>query len=271
MHLVGGRLDELDSVLGFPEPVHGHHHLTKAGDANQRRAPVGDRTEIVDEPPQSLLHLIKGADGHHQCAKGKIAREVSRSCDNDRRDDGEPAVAGRDPGEPSGRGNDLPHDAENVLELASETLIFIFFTAIERHSVDVFVEAHKRETQLGLLRVAFAIQLDQRAADAPTEPGTGASGGEGAPDHVPGNCETVTAQIQWHVSREAPQHPDETAKEERRLQEPDAEIGCQFGQMPGVLVDALVRVGAQLAGIDQTKSAPRFEPYIEQVPHEPFA
>ena len=81
----------------------------------------------------------------------------------------------------------------------------------------------------------------------------------------------MPAQIQGHVSRETPQNPDEAAKEERRLQEPDAKIGRQLGQVAGVLVDALVRVGADLAGIDQAKGASRFEPFIEQVAHESFA
>ena len=37
-----------------------------------------------------------------------------------------------------------------------------------------------------------------------------------------------------------------TAKEERRLQEADAEIGREFGQMTGILRDMLVRVSADL-------------------------
>jgi hypothetical protein len=37
-----------------------------------------------------------------------------------------------------------------------------------------------------------------------------------------------------------------TAKEERRLQEADAEIGREFGQMTGILMDTLVGVSADL-------------------------
>ena len=37
-----------------------------------------------------------------------------------------------------------------------------------------------------------------------------------------------------------------TAKEERRLQEADAEIGREFDQMTGILMDTLVRVSADL-------------------------
>jgi len=39
-----------------------------------------------------------------------------------------------------------------------------------------------------------------RAADAPTEPGGGASVDQGAPDHVAGNGEAAPAQMEGHVS-----------------------------------------------------------------------
>ena len=42
-----------------------------------------------------------------------------------------------------------------------------------------------------------------------------------------------------------------TAKEERRLQEADAEIGREFGQMTGILMDTLVRVSADLFEVGQ--------------------
>ena len=35
--------------------------------------------------------------------------------------------------------------------------------------------------------------------------------------------------------------------------------------------DALIGVGAHLAGIDEVKGAPRLKPLVEQVAHEPFA
>ena len=62
---------------------------------------------LIDKPPQGLLHLNKGADDHHQRAEGKIAAEVSRRCNYDRRDDREPAVTDRDPGELRGRADYL--------------------------------------------------------------------------------------------------------------------------------------------------------------------
>ena len=77
--------------------------------------------------------------------------------------------------------------------------------------------------------------------------------------------------MKHHAPRQHPENPDETAKEERSLQETNAEIGRKFRQMTGILVDALVRVSADLSGIGQAKCAPGFKPLVKQITHEPFA
>ena len=63
--LATGRLNELDPVLARAESVHPHNRLAEARDAQQSGAPVGDGAEIIDKPPQGLLHLNEGADDHH--------------------------------------------------------------------------------------------------------------------------------------------------------------------------------------------------------------
>ena len=143
------------------------------------------------------------------------------------------------------------------LSSSSQVLLLTLFAAIERHAIDVLVEAYEREAQFGLLSVAVSIELDQRVADEPAKPRGGARVCQGAPDHVTGNRKTAPAHVKDHVSREHPQNPDETAKEKRRLQEADAEIGREFGQMTGILMDTLVRVSADLSGIGEAKCAPR--------------
>ena len=55
------------------------------------------------------------------------------------------------------------------------------------------------------------------------------------------------------------------------MQETNAEIGREFGQMTGILVDTLVRVSAHRSGIGEVKCAPGFEPLVEQVLHQGFA
>ena len=78
----------------------GHEHRTaEARDAQQRRAPIGDRAEVVDEPAQRRLDLGEGPGRHHQPAEGDAAAEVERRRDEDRRHDREPAIARGDPGQ----------------------------------------------------------------------------------------------------------------------------------------------------------------------------
>jgi hypothetical protein len=63
--------------------------------------------------------------------------------------------------------------------------------------------------------------------------------------------------MEFHVFREGLQNPTKAAKEERRLQEPDAEIRRQFGQVAGILMNALIRVGSDLACINKAEGARR--------------
>ena len=58
--------------------------LAEARDAQQRRAPVGDGAEVVDEPAQRRLRLREGGGRHHQAAEGDLAGEVERRRDQDR-------------------------------------------------------------------------------------------------------------------------------------------------------------------------------------------
>jgi len=88
--------------------------------------------------------LNEGAHDHHERAEGKIAAEVSRGRDYDRRDQREPAVTCRDPGEPRGCAYDPPHDAENVLQLSSEALLLILFAAVERDNLPAKGKASAR-------------------------------------------------------------------------------------------------------------------------------
>jgi hypothetical protein len=61
------------------------------------------------------------------------------------------------------------------------------------------------------------------------------------------------------------------AREERRLQEADAEIGRVFGQMTGILMNSLVGVSDDLSSIGEAKCAPGSKPLVEQIAHRPFA
>ena len=71
--------------------------------------------------------------------------------------------------------------------------------------------------------------------------------------------------------RQRPQHADEAGQQDGRLQQPDAEAGRQVGEMVRILVQALVGIDADGAGIGQPECAPRPHPFADQVARQPFA
>lgn len=46
--------------------------------------------------------------------------------------------------------DDLPHDAENILELGNKVLLLTLFAGIERHAINVLVERTSAKSQFGL-------------------------------------------------------------------------------------------------------------------------
>jgi hypothetical protein len=66
-----------------------------------------------------------------------------------------PAVTRRDTGEARVCIDDLPHDTQDVFELASEVLFLALFAAIKRNAVNVFIDVHEREAQFGFLRICL--------------------------------------------------------------------------------------------------------------------
>ena len=117
LQLVLGRDDEFDPARPVAELVDVDQRLAEGRDPEQGRAPVGDRAEIIDEPAQRLLHLIEGADHHHQFAERQVAGEKAGRGDDDRRDDREPAIAGGDPGQLRDAGDEPAHDGEHRIQL----------------------------------------------------------------------------------------------------------------------------------------------------------
>src|SRR5271166_5569751 len=58
--------------------VHGQDRFAETRHPQQGRPPVGNVGEVVHEPAQRGLHLIEGADDHHQLPKAHAALKVGR-------------------------------------------------------------------------------------------------------------------------------------------------------------------------------------------------
>ena len=243
--------------------------LADRHDPQQRGPPVGDARQVVDEPAQGRLHLLEGADHHHQPAERHAALEVARRGDQDRHDERAPAVAGGDPGQTGEPARQVAHDVDERLDRAVERPALVRLAAVERDRLRVLVGPHQAEPQRRLAGVALAVEPDQRPADAPGEVGAAEGVNERAPDHVARDREAAAAQRERHLAGEAPEHPDEADQEERGLQAADAEVGREVGEVAGVLLHPLVGVDADLAGVGEQAGAPGCEPLVEQVAGEP--
>ena len=112
------------------EFIHGQHGPAKARHAQQSGAPVRDAGKIVDEPAKRLLHLIEGADHHHQLAECHVAREIAGRGHQDRRNDREPAIAGGNPGQPCHGTDDPAGNFENGFEYSVDISFLIGFAAV---------------------------------------------------------------------------------------------------------------------------------------------
>ena len=262
---------QLDLALTFADLFDCHQHLAEARNAQERRPPVGDAGEIVGEPSQRLLHLVEGADDHHQFSEGHGAEEIRGRGDKDWRDDRQPTEARRHARQPGRRNDDLLEDLDDAAKDPIEALLLVGFAAVEGDALDFFVHAHEREAKLRLPRVTLRVQVDQRTADAPTQQRHDSRVEQRAPDHIARQDQGAPGDRDDHVVGQDPQHADEAQQQQGGLQQADAEIRRQFGQVPGVLMDALVWVFAEFADLRQADGSQRREPLGGEVFDETLA
>ena len=169
LELVGRRVDDLDATRVRADRVDRREGITKRHDAQKRGAPVGDLRQIVHEPAQGGLHLIEGADHHHERAKAHIAVEITRRRDHDRHHHREPAIAGRDPGEAREAAREAGHHGDHAVDRLVEKAALIRLAIMQHNAVGVLVDAHERDAQIGLPCIALGIERNERAADVPGE------------------------------------------------------------------------------------------------------
>ncbi len=105
--LVLRALHDVDALFHLVQHIGHLHGGAEIRDAQQGRAEIGDAADVVDEPAQRLMHLVEGADRHHQAAKGEVARKIGRRRDDERGNHRHPAIAGGYPGEVRDRADDL--------------------------------------------------------------------------------------------------------------------------------------------------------------------
>src|SRR3546814_11723185 len=71
---------------------------------------------------------------------------------------------------------------------------------------------------------------------------------DGAPHHVARNGEAAAVDNEDDVAGQRPEDADESDQQNERVQQPGAELGGEFGKIHVLLLDAMVRIDAILAG-----------------------
>ena len=141
----------------------------------------------------------------------------------------------------------------------------------QRDAFQILVDAHQRETQLRLARVAFGIKADQRPAHQPARQRGDVGVKQRAPDHEARRRNHHVADAKEHAAGQFPQHADERGQQQRGLQQPDPEVRGQFGQLLRVGRDALVWVFADAAGVRQPERALGQQPFSQKIVHQALA
>ena len=82
--------------------------------------------------------------------KRQRAAEIAGRRDQHRHDDGEPAVAGGDPGQLRHRTGQICHRTDDAIDIAVELPALVVFAAVERDAFRALAGANQREAQFRL-------------------------------------------------------------------------------------------------------------------------
>ena len=167
--------------------------------------------------------------------------------------------------------DDPPHRGERAFEIDADAPLLVGFAARQRDGIDMLVDAHQPEAQVGLARIALGVLCDEAPAHPVAQKRRRARIEEGGPDHVAGDGEVVAPDMEGEAARQRPQHADEGDEQDRGLEQADAEIGRKLGEVAGILVHALVGIDADRPGIGEAEGAPRSQPLSDEIAHEAFA
>lgn len=260
-----------DAVLQVEVLFHLDQRLAEIGDAHQRGAPFGDRAEIGHIPAQRRVDLVEGTDGHHQLAEGESAGEIGGGGNDDRNDDHQPAIAGRNPGE-IGIGHGKPlDDCQDRADIGVDAPTLVLLAAGNGNCRHVLIGMHQREAKLGFFRKTVGIELHQLAPDDLAQHRGGSGIENRRPDHVARNGEAVAADAEDEAARKLPEHADEAHQENGRLQQAENQSCRAFGEVAGILVQALVRIDSDQAAGGEPQRPLALQPLVDQIARQAFA
>ncbi len=148
---------------------------------------------------------------------------------------------------------------------------FVRFAGGEGDRVDMLIDANQGEPQVGLARISCGVPLDE-AASHPIAEQRGRTGiHDGRPHHVARNRELPARDLKNEIIRQRPEHADERREQNRRLQQSDAEIGRELGEVACILMHALVGIDSDGARAGQPEGAAGKHPVGDQIMSQTFA
>ncbi len=95
-------------------------------------------------------YLIERANGHEQPTKRKIPGEVSGRCYDDRRDDREPSIAGRDPSQARRCADEPTQNEEKAIKLSMQPIARFCLAAVDGDRIAMLIDVNEGEAQIGL-------------------------------------------------------------------------------------------------------------------------
>src|SRR5450631_9257 len=114
--------------------------------------------------------------------------------------------------------HDSASRGEHVDEMQFDAPLFIRLTLRQRYFIDMLIDSHEREAQIGLARVALRVAVDETSPNPIAHKRSRAGIEDGSPDHKSGDRIVLVAEAQREIARKHPEHPGEGAEQDRRLQ-----------------------------------------------------
>src|ERR1039457_880905 len=128
----------------------------------------------------------------------------------------------------------------------------------------MLVDAYQGKAQIGFTRVAIRIAADEISPDPVAHKGAAASVDNRRPHHETRDRIVPVAETKIEVAGKIPQYAGESAEQDCRLQQSDAEIGRQIGEVACIFVHALIRIDAHHSRIGEPERAARPHPLLEE-------
>src|SRR5450756_2789311 len=126
----------------------------------------------------------------------------------------------------------------------------------------MLVDAYQRKAQIRFTRVTLRVAADEISPDPVAHKGAANRVDNRRPHHETWDGIVPIADTETEVAGKTPQYAGESAEQDRSLQQSDAEIGRQLGEVACIFVHALIRIDAHRSRTGEPERAARPHPLL---------